>query len=145
MNFDYLRLNTCKIAPPTQQTWIWTNSGRQWRTGKPSVLQSVGLQKGGHDRATEQQQRWPLLFWVFLLIIMRGYWLGHYPFYRRENLQFSRFKLQFCLKIITDQPYTERVESQASETVILEWLTTRRRGKLWVPGVFGRGAEGLHG
>lgn len=34
------------------------------------------------------------------------------------------------------------MQSQASETVILEWLTTRRRGKLWVPESFGRGAEG---
>ena len=32
------------------------NSGRQGRTGKPGVLQSMGLQRAGHDRATEQQQ-----------------------------------------------------------------------------------------
>ena len=38
--------------------------------------------------------------------------------------------MQFCLKIITDQLYKERVESQASETVIFEGLTTRRRGSL---------------
>ena len=29
---------------PTQWTWIWANSRRQWRTGKPSVLQSMGSQ-----------------------------------------------------------------------------------------------------
>ena len=32
------------VAPPTQWTGICANSGRQWRTGKPSVLQSMGLQ-----------------------------------------------------------------------------------------------------
>ena len=32
------------IASPTQWTWVWTNSGRWWRTEKPSVLQSMGLQ-----------------------------------------------------------------------------------------------------
>ena len=30
------------IASPTQWTWVWVNSGRQWRTGKPDVLQLMG-------------------------------------------------------------------------------------------------------
>ena len=30
-------------------------TGRQWRTGKPSVLLSVGWQRAGHNWATEQQ------------------------------------------------------------------------------------------
>ena len=29
----------------TQWTWVWANSGRQWRTGKPGVLQSMGVTK----------------------------------------------------------------------------------------------------
>ena len=29
----------------TQWTWVWANSGRWWRTGKPGVLQSMGLQR----------------------------------------------------------------------------------------------------
>ena len=32
------------MASPTQWTRVWANSGRWWRTGKPGVLQSVGLQ-----------------------------------------------------------------------------------------------------
>ena len=28
--------------------------GRYWRTGEPGVLQSMGLQRAGHDEATEQ-------------------------------------------------------------------------------------------
>ena len=32
---------------PTQWTWIWTNSRMWWRTGKPGILQSTGLQR--HD------------------------------------------------------------------------------------------------
>ena len=39
-----------------QWTWVWTNSGRYWRTGKPDVLQFMRLQRVGHDLATEQQQ-----------------------------------------------------------------------------------------
>ena len=42
-------------APSTQWTWIWANSRRWWRTRKPSVLQSMGLQRVGHDWGTEQQ------------------------------------------------------------------------------------------
>ena len=38
-----------------QWTWIWANSGR-WRSEKPGVLQSMGLQRVRHDPATEQQQ-----------------------------------------------------------------------------------------
>ena len=26
------------MASPTQWTWVWANSGRQWRRGKPGVL-----------------------------------------------------------------------------------------------------------
>ena len=33
-------------------TWIWTNSGRWWRTGKPGLLQSMGSQRVGHDWLT---------------------------------------------------------------------------------------------
>ena len=29
----------------TQRTGVWSNFGRQWRTGKPSVLQSMGSQR----------------------------------------------------------------------------------------------------
>ena len=30
---------------PTQWTWVWVNSRSWWWTGKPGVLQSVGLRK----------------------------------------------------------------------------------------------------
>ena len=43
------------MASPTQQTWVWANCRRQWRTGKPGVLQSMGSQRLGHDWMTEQQ------------------------------------------------------------------------------------------
>ena len=44
-----------EIASPTQWAWIWANSRRQWRTGKPWVLRSMGLQRVAHDLATEEQ------------------------------------------------------------------------------------------
>ena len=45
------------MASLTQWTWVWANSGRWWRTGKPEVLQSMGSQRVGHDLGTEQQQQ----------------------------------------------------------------------------------------
>ena len=38
---------------PTQWTWVWINSRSWWWTGRPGVLQSVGLQRVRHDWATE--------------------------------------------------------------------------------------------
>ena len=34
-------------------TWVWVGSGSWWWTGKPDVLQSMGLQRFGHDWATD--------------------------------------------------------------------------------------------
>ena len=33
--------------------WVWVNSGSWWWTGRPGVLQFMGLQRVGHDWATE--------------------------------------------------------------------------------------------
>ena len=37
------------IASSTQWTWTWANSRRQWGTGKPDMLQSMGSQRAGHS------------------------------------------------------------------------------------------------
>ena len=41
------------MASLTQWTWVWVRSGSWWCTGKPGVLQFMGLQRVGHDWATE--------------------------------------------------------------------------------------------
>ena len=41
------------MASPTQWALLWVSSGSWWWTGKPGVLQSMGLQRVGHDWATE--------------------------------------------------------------------------------------------
>ena len=59
------------MASPTQWTWVSASSGRWWRTGKPGVLQSMGLQRvdslektlllggiGGSRRRGWQRMRW---------------------------------------------------------------------------------------
>ena len=45
------------MASLTQWTWVWANSGRWWRAGKPDVLQSIVSQRLRHDWAAESQQQ----------------------------------------------------------------------------------------
>ena len=41
------------MASLTQCTWVWVNSGCWWWTGRLGILQSMGLQRVGHNWATE--------------------------------------------------------------------------------------------
>ena len=41
------------MASPTRWTWVWVNSGSWWWTRRPSVLQSTGSQRVGHNWETE--------------------------------------------------------------------------------------------
>ena len=41
------------IASLTQWTWVWVGSGSWLWTGRPGMLQFMGLQRFGHDWATE--------------------------------------------------------------------------------------------
>ena len=43
------------MASLTQWTWVWANSERECRTGKPCMLRSMGLQRVRHNLATEQR------------------------------------------------------------------------------------------
>ena len=47
------------MASLTQWMWIWVNSRSWWWTGRPGVLQCMGLQRVGHDWVTELNS----LFW----------------------------------------------------------------------------------
>ena len=56
------------MASLTQWTWVWVNSGSWWLTGRPGVLQSMGLQRVGHNWVTELNwellkiRNWSLMF-----------------------------------------------------------------------------------
>ena len=38
-----------RMASLTQWTWVWVNPGSWWWTGRPGVLQSMGLPRVRHD------------------------------------------------------------------------------------------------
>ena len=46
----------------THWTWVWANSGRQWR--KPGVLWSMWSLRVGHDLATEQLKGLAGTLWI---------------------------------------------------------------------------------
>ena len=56
------------MASPTQWTWVWVSSRNQWWTGRPGMLQSMGLQRVRHDCVTELnwRLRHPRLVWTSL-------------------------------------------------------------------------------
>ena len=41
------------MASPNRWIWVWVNSGSWWWTGRPGVLQFMGLQWFGHDLVSE--------------------------------------------------------------------------------------------
>ena len=45
------------LAPPTQWSWIWANTRRQWRTEEPGEWQPLQSQWVKHDLFTKQQPR----------------------------------------------------------------------------------------
>ena len=47
------------MASLTQWTWVWVDSGSWWWTGRPGVLQFMGLQRVRHDWVTK-------LNWTYL-------------------------------------------------------------------------------
>ena len=71
------------MTSPTQWTWVWASSRSWWWTGKPGVLQSMGLQRVGHDWVIE-------LNWTPYWLFGAGEWRqGH------SNSQLSRLPRVF--------------------------------------------------
>ena len=55
------------MASLTQWTWVWVDSGSWWWTGRPGVLQFMGLQRVGHDWVTELN--WTLDTKLFIFVL----------------------------------------------------------------------------
>ena len=72
------------IASPTQWTWVWANSGRQWRTGKPGMWQFMVLQIVRHNWATEQQQ--VHIPWLGETTALRWRWVSYFHYILSDAL-----------------------------------------------------------
>ena len=62
------------MASPTRWIWVWSTSGSWWWTGKPGVLQSMGLQRVRHDWATELNfvEHFHMYNFIFFLKFLSG-------------------------------------------------------------------------
>ena len=57
------------MASLTQWAWVWVNSRNWWWTGRPGVLQFLGLQRVRHDLVTELN--WTLVYMIRLVSFLR--------------------------------------------------------------------------
>ena len=55
------------MASPTRWTWVWVNSGSWWWTGSPGVLWFMGMQRVGHDWATDRFYHGGVVLILFLI------------------------------------------------------------------------------
>ena len=117
------------MASLTQWTWVWTNSGRQWRTGKPGVLQSMGLQRIGHHLLTEQQQQ---------RILQISAWKGSLPKLNRDEFSiFFFFQLKAFWLYLGDLTFSLESVQRTVRFFILScqevrlWPETNRTVSLW--------------
>jgi len=74
------------MASPTLWTWVWASFGSWWCTGKPGVLQSMGLQRVRHDWVTEMN--WIELNWEIWCVSMydSGFWIENRLWKVKGNL-----------------------------------------------------------
>ena len=84
------------MASLIRWTWVWASSGSWWWTGKPGVLQPMGLQRVRHDWMTElicflnclifplfPFSYFPACFWImcfFRIPFYLHYWLSNCTF-----------------------------------------------------------------
>ena len=116
------------MASPTRWTWVWVNSRSGWWTGRPGVLQSMGLPRVGHNWATG-------LNWCLIPLyntrteVLPDLYLGHAQekWWREEGIGVRK---QFLEKrcILVNRPIS--FPASAERISIPErpyWLPTRKK------------------
>ena len=94
------------MASPTQWTWVWVNSRIWWWTGRPGLLHSMGLQRVGHNWATE-------LNWVKAMtfpVVMYG--CESWTIKKAESWRIDAFGLWWWRRLLSI-PWTARRSNQS--------------------------------
>ena len=85
-------------------TWVWVGSRSWWWTGRPGMLQSMGLQRFEHDWVTELNwteltSRWLthlyLLPWLLRYILEYSSWISLWYHTQKTSIS-ERWTLGFC-------------------------------------------------
>ena len=96
-------------------TWVWASSGSWWWTGKPGVLQSMGLQTVGHNWATELKYSWDkccestwiffswfvFLYNFFIVQLLSPVWLFATPWTAEHQASLSITNSRSLLKFMS--------------------------------------------
>ena len=88
------------MALLTRWTWVWASSGSWWWTGKPDVLQSMGLKRAGHDWVTELN--WILFRQVFKItksILTKGLPAKNYTSYFKAICNIIKMHEQLTTRV----------------------------------------------
>ena len=77
------------MASPTRCTWVWASSGRWWWRENPGMLQSMELQRVGHDWTTEltKVMDFILLFYTFKRVMY--HWRQSPKLLKRKSWRFE--------------------------------------------------------
>ena len=89
------------MASPTRWTWAWENSGSWWWTGRPGMLRFMGLQRVGHNWATELNWTEYSIVYMYqnFLIHSSGRWiLNHWT---TREVPEMRFKMSLWFNFLT--------------------------------------------
>ena len=120
-----------RMASPTQWTWVWAISGSWWWTGRPGVLQSMGLQRVGHEWATE-------LNWC-----LKAYKLGSIKSEGKVSMEFGQWwrnevmEISWHLRPRTTQCKRSGRLDHNLELIVLERTVTGDRIRVNLSLIFG--------
>ena len=111
------------MASPTPWTWVWANSRRQWRTGKPDMLQSIGSPRVRHDFVTEQGNLNTLKYtfkYTFdpnlQKILFFNYLVSYYCYNTLPPVQCLKTTPIYDLKVLEDRRATNATTAQLLQT-----------------------------
>ena len=109
------------LAPPTWWTWVWVNCRSWWWSGGPGVLWLMGLQRVGHNWATE------LTDWLKVAIVQDNavrFNLLHAFVLNKLNLFRWSFRVIFvmiCLSFCVESLCCCRTVDKESDFLLLWW------------------------
>ena len=145
------------MISPTRWTWVWVNSRSWWWTGRPGVLRFMGLQKVGHNWATElnwilirfeivtmnifylwnsnkrkkkNNITWNLITWNLLHNNENGLMIVTWKIYDRFQRLFWAEVRQYIHRTDATRAYHTKWSESKKETNII-WYPLNVKSKIW--------------
>ena len=146
------------MASLTRWAWVWVNSGSWWWTGRPGVLQFMGLQRVGHDWVTELNWDTEDIVPKCEILFSVKFSVRKYSYFSIENRFFIIFRFIFkcaskffCFSVLVSNTVNQQLtptleEEMAIHSSILAWRIpwTEEPGRLRSMGLQSRTQETEH-